>query len=76
MPVCLKKIVTFLSKITLEIYVVQYVIIDKIRSVKLVFPLNWIILTSCILFAAFALYYVCMLIYKAVDKVLAKKRFE
>lgn len=46
------KVVEFLSDHTLEIYCVQYVLIDKVREWALPFPLNWIVLTSFILIAA------------------------
>lgn len=52
------KIVVFLSDHTLEIYCVQYVIIDMVREWGLVFPMNWVILTAMILLAATALRWV------------------
>lgn len=58
MPVVLRRIITYLSEITLEIYVVQYVLIDLIRPL-LGFPLNWIVLTGSILLSATVLHYVC-----------------
>lgn len=73
MPAWLKKIVTFLSEMTLEIYVVQYVIIASIRDLGLFFPLNWVVLTTCILLSAFILHKICDLIYKGVDKALAER---
>lgn len=74
MPAWLKTVVTFISKMTLEIYVVQYVIIPAIRDFGLVFPLNWIIETLCILLAAFFLHKICKLLYGSVDKMLERKR--
>ncbi len=44
--------VKFLSDHTLEIYCVQYVIIEWIRNAKLPFPINWVVLTAAILLAA------------------------
>ena len=52
------KWVIFLSDRTLEIYCVQYVIIDVVRSWGVTFPLNWFVLTSLILIAASALHWV------------------
>ena len=52
------KVVVFLSDRTLEIYCVQYVIIDVVRSWGLAFPLNWVVLTSLILIAATTLHWV------------------
>lgn len=52
------KIIEFLSNHTLEIYCVQYVIIDVVREWGLIFPLNWLVLTAMILFAATALRWV------------------
>lgn len=63
LPNWIKKIITFISKITLEIYVVQYVIIDWIRPVGR-FPLNWFLITFSIISAAVVLHYVCSYIYK------------
>lgn len=70
MPRWIKKIVEFLSEMTLEIYVVQYVIIAVIRDLGLFFPLNWVVLTASILLAAFILHKVCEWMYSGVDKVL------
>lgn len=58
LPSNIKKCITFLSKLTLEIYVVQYVLIDVLRSVA-AFPLNWIVLTSSIILAATILHLFC-----------------
>ncbi len=49
--------VVFLSDRTLEIYCVQYVIIDAVRGWGLAFPFNWALLTSLILIAATALHW-------------------
>lgn len=70
MPLPIKKSVQFLSDMTLEIYVVQYVIIDVIRDLGLFFPLNWVVVTASILIAAFVLHKICRWMYSAVDKVL------
>jgi len=53
-PQVLKKIIQFISTITLEIYLVQYPIIPIFA--KLPFPINWLIITSTILISAYALH--------------------
>lgn len=58
MPNVIKKIILFISEMTLEIYVVQYVLIDLIRP-HLGFPLNWLAVTASILIAAYVLHLVC-----------------
>lgn len=75
-PEWVKKGIEFVSGLTLEIYVVQYVLIEVIRNLGLPFPLNWIVLTVAIIVCAFALKFVCSLMYKAVDSLLkmAEKR--
>lgn len=49
-----KTIVSFIGKITLEIYVVQYVIIELFRNVA-PFPINWIIVSGLIFASAIML---------------------
>ena len=71
LPKWIKAIVTYLAAITLEIYVVQYVIIDLIRPL-IGFPLNWIALTASILAAATALHFVCKYILKGFDFVVER----
>ncbi len=56
LPSFIKKIIVFISDITLEIYVVQYALIDLIKLFKLPFPLNWLCLTGVIILAAFILH--------------------
>lgn len=72
LPLWLKRIVSSISKITLEIYVVQYVLIDLIREINIAFPINWIILTAVILAAAITLHLICKLLYSLVDKTIMK----
>lgn len=74
MPKIIKTVVKFISDMTLEIYIVQIGIIEPIRNLGGVFPLNWIVLTAAILLAAFALHKVCSWLYVAVDKALEKGR--
>lgn len=62
MPVWICRCISFVAGMTLEIYVVQYVLIDALRSAA-IFPLNWIIVTGSILLCALALHLVCKLFY-------------
>lgn len=57
------KAVSFIAEITLEIYVVQYVLIDLVRP-HFFFPVNWIMLTAYIILSAFILHMVCKPIIK------------
>ena len=56
LPVWIKAVVNYLAKITLEIYVVQSVIIDAFKALK--FPINWFVITGLIIIAATALHYI------------------
>lgn len=58
LPVFIKHCIEFIAARTLEIYVVQYVLIDLIRP-YFGFPLNWLVLTGAILVAASLLHCVC-----------------
>lgn len=58
LPERIKVFIRLLSMITLEIYVVQYVLIDLIRPL-LGFPFNWFLLTGAILVGAILLNRVC-----------------
>lgn len=66
LPRCVKKIISFVSSITLEIYVVQYVLIGLIRPIGH-FPLNWIVLTAVIVASAFVLHKLCECIYHGIE---------
>lgn len=57
-PQVVMKVVNFVADLTLEIYLVQYVLIDAIRP-HFFFPLNWIVLTLLILGSAVVLHMVC-----------------
>lgn len=61
------KVVEFLSDHTLEIYCVQYVLIDTVREWALPFPLNWIVLTAFILSAATVLRWVSQRLIKLIN---------
>lgn len=71
-PSVLRSVITFVSEITLEIYVVQYVLIDLIRPLA-GFPINWIVLTVAIFSAAVVLHYVCKPLLGLFDRMLFSK---
>ena len=58
LPTKIMKTVKFIAEITLEIYLVQYVLIDLIRP-HLFFPINWMVLTFVIILSAYALHVIC-----------------
>jgi hypothetical protein len=71
-PLSIKKVINFISRITLEIYIVQYVIIDFYRGIVMPFPINWLLLTTTIIVVAYTLNRICAVIYKSVDKTLLR----
>lgn len=71
-PGKLKRTIKFISSITLEIYVVQYVLVNLICSMRLAFPINWLILTTSIVTSAFILHTFCGLLYKGADSVMRR----
>lgn len=70
-PKWLKNSIGFISSITLEIYVVQSVLISTVRDFGLPFPVNWFAVTFSILAAAFTLHVICKGIYWSVDRLIA-----
>ena len=58
MPMWLRVPIKFISEMTLEIYVVQYVLIDLLRPIGR-FPLAWLAITASILVSATVLHFVC-----------------
>ena len=73
MPRFMKKGIEYISEITLEIYVVQYVLIDIIRPVFR-FPLNWLALTFSIIVSATALHYICKPILQLFERMMSLKK--
>lgn len=73
MPKFVKSIIAFLSEMTLEIYVVQSVIIEKVKSFGFGFPFNWIVLTTLILLSSYILHKICEFIYRFTDKMLESR---
>ena len=53
LPKVLKKAISFVAEITLEIYAVQYVIIPRLKHI--IFPINWIVITFTIIISAYIL---------------------
>lgn len=67
MPKWIKTIINFISGITLEIYLVQIGIINKLNFVT--FPFNWFIITGTIILLAFLLNKISSLIQKPLLKI-------
>ena len=63
LPLWGKKVISFLSDRTLEIYVVQYAIIDWLRPVGS-FPLNWLLITVSIVLGATVLHWICGAVFR------------
>lgn len=59
------KVIQFIADRTLEIYLVQYVILDYLKIGP--FPLNWLLLTTAIALGAVALKWVSQLIIKRIN---------
>jgi len=72
LPDFVKKVVSWVSALTLEIYVVQYVPIEIIREKITIFPTNWIVLTATIAVFAILLNKTCNFICKRLDKFVDK----
>ena len=53
-PEKVKVIISFIAKITLEIYIVQYIIIPKLTF--LIFPINWFVITGTIIISGYLLH--------------------
>lgn len=56
LPVWIKSIVSHIARITLEIYVVQYIIIARFSSLP--FPVNWVVITLTIIMCGTILHYI------------------
>lgn len=70
LPLWAKDTIQFLADMTLEIYVVQYVLIDYVRGWTLSFPLNWVALTTIIILSACILSKLCGSVYNLVNYML------
>jgi hypothetical protein len=68
-PNWVKKFVDFIAGRTLEIYLVQYVLIDLLRPVGK-FPLNWICITASIILSASVLHFLSEFITRRITKLI------
>ncbi len=75
MPNKLKRIIEYIAKITLEIYLVQYPIIPQLAN-KIPFPINWIAITVLILLSAILLHISVEAIIKQINNIKGKKKNE
>lgn len=66
LPARIKNIMSYIAKITLEIYVVQYVIIPRLSYI--VFPLNWFIITTSIILSASVLHIVSKNVISVIER--------
>ncbi|CVH77417.1 hypothetical protein BN3662_02177 [Clostridiales bacterium CHKCI006] len=55
-PIWISKIINLIAKLTLEIYLVQYVLIDLVKNTELFFPINWLIVSLLIIVTAYLLH--------------------
>ncbi len=67
LPAPIKKVLNFISGITLEIYLVQIPLIQVLNIFP--FPFNWIFITSVIVLLAFVLNKISGLIQKGINKI-------
>lgn len=65
LPIKIKNIMGYIAKITLEIYVVQYVIIPRLSYIA--FPLNWLVITAIIILSASVLHMVSKKIISVIE---------
>lgn len=71
-PTFLKRIVSFVADMTLEIYLVQNLLIGKVKELKLIFPINWLLLTASIIIAALVLHLICKPVVNTLSKWIVK----
>lgn len=71
LPRSLMKIITFVASMTLEIYLVQYVLIDVHKNLA-PFPFNWIIVSCSIFIVAIALHYLTAGLTKVILKLFSQ----
>ena len=70
LPEWIKKVINFISGITLEIYLVQIGIINRLNFC--VFPLNWFLITGTIIVLAFILHNISVFVQKPLKKLINK----
>ena len=71
LPKAIKTSIMFIADMTLEIYVVQSVLINFIRP-HFSFPLNWLLITASIIAAGFVLHMVCKCLTMGVGWIIQK----
>lgn len=74
LPKAVKSVIEFISSITLEIYLVQIILISIIKSYVTVFPLNWLALTGSILLCAWILHLVVDVLVNRIPQRMLKRR--
>lgn len=75
MPKFILKPVNYISRFTLEIYLVQHMLIEYLDiRFRFSFPLNWLILTASIFVVALVLHYVSDLIIKPLTRLTQKEK--
>lgn len=73
-PKAIKAVIEFVSSITLEIYLVQIILISIIKKYVTVFPLNWFVLTGSILLCAWILHLITDVMVNRIPKKIGKRR--
>ncbi len=74
LPKAIKSVIEFVSSITLEIYLVQIILISIIKRYVTVFPLNWFALTGSILLCAWILHLIVDVLINRIPKKIGNRR--
>lgn len=69
----IKKMISVIADMTLELYVVQLPIISAIRKTSIKFPLNWVIVTVLIISVAYLLHISCVIINRLINKCISNQ---
>ena len=72
-PGWIDKFVGIVANLTLEIYLVQYILIEVIKNTQVLFPLNWLLLTALIVVSAFVLHMIVEIGRKQVTELIMKE---
>jgi len=70
----IKSIIKFVANITLQIYIVQFIVIRKFES--LVFPLNFVVVTALIILLASLVYFAEVFIRRGITAMVKNKKEE
>lgn len=70
----IKSVIEFVSSITLEIYLVQIILIPIVKRYVTMFPINWLALTGSIVFCAWILYLIINLIVNKIPNKIKTRR--